>query len=223
MSLQDVDLRQFETADVTGAKDPQTPEWPLHVRVFKRVVDIHFALAALPMMGVMAVVLFALNPIFNPGPVFFRQERMGQGRVPFRIWKFRTMAPCTGVKRNHDDPLEEHRINRFGEVLRKTRLDELPNFINVLRGEMSLIGPRPDMVDHALTYSATIPRYNERFRVKPGITGLAQVRYGYADHERAVRRKAKNDFMYVERYTFRMDLHIIRRTIAVMATGFGAK
>jgi lipopolysaccharide/colanic/teichoic acid biosynthesis glycosyltransferase len=223
MSLQEFDLRPFETAQAAGSREDQVPEWPLRVRIYKRIVDIHFALAALPLMAVLAVVLFVVNPFLNPGPVFFRQDRMGQGGVPFRIWKFRTMAPCTKSVRGHDDPVEDHRINRLGEILRKSRLDELPNFINVLKGEMSLIGPRPDMVEHALAYSATIPRYQERFRVKPGITGLAQVRYGYADHERAVRRKAQNDYIYVERYTFGMDLHIIRRTIAVMATGFGAK
>ena len=180
-------------------KIPTSPNGPLHVRVVKRVVDIPFALAISPMIGVLAVALLVLNPIFNPGPVFFRHERMGQVRVPFRIWKIRTMAPCIGVKLNHDDPIEGDRINRFGEILPKTRLDEPPRFINVLRGEMSLIGPRSDMISQALTFSATIPRYHEQFRVKPGITGLAQVRYGYADRERTVRRQAKNDFMYVER------------------------
>jgi lipopolysaccharide/colanic/teichoic acid biosynthesis glycosyltransferase len=223
MSLQEVDLGRFETAESAAASVTQPPEWPLRVRMFKRIVDINFAIAALPIMALVAVALFFLNPIFNPGPVFFRQERMGQGGVPFRIWKFRTMAPCTKSRRGHDDPVEDHRIDRLGAILRKSRIDELPNFINVLRSEMSLIGPRPDMVEHALAYSATIPRYHERFRVKPGITGLAQVRFGYADHERAVRRKAQNDYIYVERYSFGMDLHIIRRTIAVMATGFGAK
>jgi len=223
MSLQEVDLRSFERAQVEHAKGSQVADWPLHVRIFKRIVDIQFSLVAAPIMAFVTVALLVLNPFFNPGPVFFRQDRMGQGGVPFRIWKFRTMAPCEQSRRGHDDALEEHRVNTFGAILRKSRLDELPNFINVLRGEMSLIGPRPDMVEHAMAYSATIPRYHERFRVKPGITGLAQVRYGYADHERAVRRKAQNDFIYVERYTMGLDLHIIRRTIAVMATGFGAK
>jgi lipopolysaccharide/colanic/teichoic acid biosynthesis glycosyltransferase len=223
MSLQEAGLRPFEGAKFADADARLAPKWPLRVRIFKRIVDIHFALVGLPLTAVVAVALFVLNPFFNPGPVFFRQDRMGQGGEAFRIWKFRTMAPCNVSKRDHDDPLEEHRINRLGAFLRKSRLDELPNFINVLRGEMSLIGPRPDMVEHALAYSVTIPHYRERFRVKPGITGLAQIRYGYADHERAVRRKAANDLIYVERYTFRMDLHIIRRTIAVMMTGFGAR
>jgi lipopolysaccharide/colanic/teichoic acid biosynthesis glycosyltransferase len=222
MSLQEAGLRPFEGAKFADADARLAPKWPLRVRIFKRIVDIHFALVGLPLTAVVAVALFVLNPFFNPGPVFFRQDRMGQGgslphlEVPHH-------GAVQRVEAGHDDPLEEHRINRLGAFLRKSRLDELPNFINVLRGEMSLIGPRPDMVEHALAYSATIPRYRERFRVKPGITGLAQIRYGYADHERAVRRKAANDYIYVERYTFRMDLHIIRRTIAVMATGFGAK
>lgn len=222
MSLQELDLRHFDAAG-SSYEQQETPPWPVRVRIVKRIVDIHFALVALPTLAVTMIALLVLNPFFNPGPLFFRQERMGQGGVPFRVWKFRTMAPCDTSKRGHDDPLEEHRISRLGAILRKTRIDELPNFINVLRGEMSLIGPRPDMVEHAIAYSATIPRYRERFRVKPGITGLAQIRYGYADHERAVRRKAQNDFIYIDRYSLGLDLHIILRTIAVMATGFGAK
>ncbi|MCU4653748.1 sugar transferase [Roseibacterium sp. SDUM158016] len=191
--------------------------------MFKRACDIYFGVVALPLVVILSFVLLILNPFFNPGPLFFRQERMGRGGVPFQIWKFRTMAPANGARRRHDEGVEEDRISRLGGVLRKSRLDELPNFINVLRGDMSVIGPRPDIVEHALAFSVSVPRYRDRFRVKPGITGLAQVRHGYADNASAVRRKARNDAIYIERGSIGMDLAIIARTVQVMLTGFGAR
>jgi lipopolysaccharide/colanic/teichoic acid biosynthesis glycosyltransferase len=119
MSLQELDLRPFEGSRVKNTSGRVDHSWPVHVRIFKRIVDIHFALVALPIMGVIALGLFVLNPFYNPGPVFFRQDRMGQGGVPFTIWKFRTMAPHDQTDRGHDDPLEEHRIKKLGGFLRK--------------------------------------------------------------------------------------------------------
>lgn len=224
MTVQQVEVAEVGPTAFAGRPGARaTPEWPLHFLVFKRVCDIHFAMAAMPMIAILWAVLLVLNPFLNPGPVFFRQERMGRDGVPFRIWKFRTMTGSDGSSRAHDEPLEEHRVTSLGAVLRRVRLDELPNFINVLRGEMSLIGPRPDVAEHARAFSGSIPFYDGRFRVRPGITGLAQVRHGYADHETAVRRKAVNDHIYVERAGIGLDLHIIRRTVAVMLTGFGAR
>jgi lipopolysaccharide/colanic/teichoic acid biosynthesis glycosyltransferase len=224
LSFQNLDLSDFSRAKARRRQADEDPlHWPRRFRVFKRACDIHFSIAAMPLLAVMSVVLLALNPFLNPGPLFFRQERMGQGGVPFRVWKFRTMAPCEHRVRSHDEGLEEERITRLGRVLRQSRLDELPNFINVLLGDMSMIGPRPDMVDHALAYSITVPRYRDRFRVRPGITGLAQVRHGYADSVGAVLRKARNDHIYIERANAMMDLKIIVRTVHVMLTGFGAR
>lgn len=224
MSFQNLDLSDFSRAKARRRPAQEGPlHWSRRFRVFKRACDIHFAIAALPLMAILSVVLLALNPFLNPGPLFFRQERMGQGGVPFRMWKFRTMTPDAACARAHDEGLEDERITRLGRVLRQSRLDELPNFINVLLGEMSMIGPRPDMVDHALAYSVTVPRYRDRFRVKPGITGLAQVRHGYVDTIGAVVRKARNDHIYIERADAMLDLKIIVRTVQVMLSGFGAR
>lgn len=200
------------------------PRWPQHFRVFKRTCDIYFGIVAAPLVVAIGLLLLLLNPFLNPGPLLFRQERMGRGGVPFVIWKFRTMVPDEeSSDRTHDEGVEVHRITRLGSVLRKYRIDELPNFFNVLKGDMSVIGPRPDMIDHALVYAGTIPRYRERFAVRPGITGLAQVRQGYADQEDAVRRKARNDWIYIERGSVSLDLRIMVWTVAVMVTGFGAR
>lgn len=107
--------------------------------------------------------------------------------------------------------------------MRKTRIDELPNFINVLRGEMSVIGPRPDAIEHAERYLEEIPHYNYRYLVKPGITGLAQIESGYAEGIKATAIKAHYDQVYVETSCGRLDVYIAWRTIRVMLTGFGAK
>lgn len=170
-----------------------------------------------------ALVLLIVNPFFNPGPLFFRQERMGMGGRRFSMWKFRTMLCAPSNVRAHDAPLEEDRITTLGRYLRKCRIDELPNIFNVLAGEMSLVGPRPDAYSHASEYLRSVPHYHYPMRVRPGITGLAQVRGGYADTERAIQRKARFDRFYVERSCGRMDLYIIWRTIYVMLTGFGAR
>lgn len=192
-------------------------------RVLKRVMDVWFALIALPIIGGLAVVLFCLNPFLNPGPIFFRQARMGRNGRPFMVTKFRTMIADPAGLRAHDAPLEKHRITPLGAVLRRFRIDELPNFLNVLAGDMSLIGPRPDAFDHARIYAATIPRYRLRYRAKPGITGLAQVRAGYADTKRAVYRKARYDSFYVCNPTIALELLIFLETFRVIRDGFGAK
>jgi len=190
----------------------------------KRTSDIAFSLLALPAIGILAIALLLLNPFFNPGPVFYRQARMGRHGTPFLMWKFRTMIPCSmGLVRAHHEPVEEDRITRLGRFLRKYRLDELPNVFNVLRGEMSVVGPRPDAFEHAVELIDTVPRYRDRFRVLPGITGIAQVRLGYADTTDIVRRKARYDAFYVRKARVQTDLHVLARTVGVMLTGFGAK
>lgn len=187
------------------------------------MVDVAIAITAAPVVALVAVVLLILNPAFNPGPLFFRQKRMGKDCRSFMVWKFRTMRMAEKPLRHVDDPLDSHRITRLGAVLRKTRLDELPNLINVLRGEMAVIGPRPDAWDHAVVHIRTIPHYAKRFAVLPGITGLAQVRAGYADDERSIRRKARLDSFYVKRRSWRLDASIVATTFVVMMTGFGGR
>lgn len=197
--------------------------WSPRFRVFKIGVDTLSALLALPLIAGVSVVLLVLNPFFNPGPLFYRQERMGLGGKRFRMWKFRTMVPCDTMVRGAHDPVEDDRITPLGRILRRLRIDELPNFVNVLRGEMSLVGPRPDAWEHASRYIDTVPYYHDRFRVRPGITGLAQIRSGYADNWRAVERKARLDRHYVRRSRGRLELYIILATMTVVLTGAGAK
>lgn len=189
----------------------------------KRVFDLVAVIALAPMIGVIALALLAANPVANRGPLFFTQTRMGRGCRPITVWKFRTMLPAPAVTRGHDDPVETDRITRLGGFLRRTRLDELPQFWNVFCGEMSLIGPRPDFYEHAKVFAATVPGYRARHAVRPGISGLAQVRMGYAEGAEQTRIKTRTDLAYIRSAGWRVEAYILRRTLKVMATGFGAR
>lgn len=193
----------------------------LKFRAFKFTLDKGLAIAVIPFIVCLSVVFFLINPFVNPGPVFFKQKRMGKNGQPFTMWKFRTMVPSDMEARDPNAPVETDRIKPFGRFLRKSRLDELPNFINVLRGEMSVVGPRPDAYNHADTFAGKVIGYHERHRVLPGITGLAQVEMGYAEGEFETALKAKYDNIYVARGCGRMDVYIIRRTFGVILHGLG--
>ena len=191
----------------------------------KRAFDIVFASVGLILIAPLALLLLIINPIANPGPLFFLQDRMGKDGQRFTMWKFRTMRVCTNglSARPALTALETDRITPFARMLRKFRIDELPNFINVLGGDMSVIGPRPDAWDHAIFFEKTVPYYKDRFDIKPGITGLAQVQGGYAECSDATRRKARFDRHYIRRQSWKMELFIFWRTLVVVTTGFGAK
>ena len=194
---------------------------PVYLRL-KRLFDLLGCGVLLIPLALAALALLALNPWLNRGPLFFVQERMGQHGRPFRAWKLRTMAEASRIERGAFDPLDSHRITPLGHILRRTRLDELPQVVNVLRGEMSLIGPRPDYLPHALVYADTVPGYRERHAVKPGISGLAQTEVGYVDGPEGVRAKVAADLHYVRHAGLRLDLWIAWRTLAVVLGRQGA-
>ena len=186
----------------------------------KDIADFLGAIALLLPISVLALVLLALNPLLNPGPLLFRQRRMGQHGVTFTVLKFRTMAHAP-PRRGPNDPVELGRIGRLGRFLRRTGLDELPQAFNILRGEMSLIGPRPDCAHHARVFLDAIPEYRHRLTIKPGISGYAQVRLGYAVGLEATRAKARADFEYIRRAGIGMDLWIAWRTMLTVMTARG--
>jgi exopolysaccharide biosynthesis polyprenyl glycosylphosphotransferase len=188
--------------------------------VVKRAVDLTVAvvglLVSLPMFAVIAVAV----KLDSPGPVFFRQERVGRGGKIFRIVKFRTMrtdAEAAGPQLAFDgDP----RITKVGKFLRKTRLDEFPQFYNVLVGDMSLVGPRPERKYFIDQITARAPEYLHLLKVKPGITSLGQVRFGYAENVEQMIERMRYDLLYIENISFALDFKILLLTIA---TVLGAK
>ena len=217
-----------------------------------RALDVSFALFALLSLIPIFLVIAILVRATSQGPVFYRQTRVGRERRtderraepegpqprgrrrrerrhlgahghPFRIVKFRTMiadAEATGPTWSAaGDP----RITRVGRLLRATRFDETPQFWNVLRGEMSILGPRPERPFFVDQFVEQIPRYRERLRVRPGITGQAQVTLAYDSSIDDVQRKLEQDLVWIETRSVRGDLLILLRTIAVVLTGRGAR
>lgn len=191
-------------------------------RATKRSFDIFMSILLLPLLAVLAVLILILNPFYNKGSLFFVQPRMGRDCKPFQAIKFRTMRAVPKVERGADSPLEHDRITTLGRFMRKSRIDELPQIINVLRGQMSLIGPRPDYFDHAVEYLEKIPGYRERHAVRPGISGLAQTELGYIEGMDATRRKVKADLYYISHMSFALEMWIFWRTLSVVARRGGA-
>jgi exopolysaccharide biosynthesis polyprenyl glycosylphosphotransferase len=195
---------------------------PLWERRFKRLLDITAALAIILLGLPFWLVLALIIKLDSRGPIFYRQARVGRDGRVFTIIKFRTMVQnaeqLTGPKwAEKDDP----RITSAGRFMRKWRLDEFPQFINVLRGEMSLVGPRPERPYFVEKLKKEVPFYMRRLKVQPGITGWAQVKGSYDNTIEDVKQKLQYDFFYVENMSLAMDFKILLNTIYVMLAGKG--
>ena len=187
----------------------------------KRILESGAVLIAAPLLLPVAGVIAIMIRLDSKGPVIFRQVRMGYRGKTFTMLKFRTMRDVPeGPKFTQAlDP----RVTRVGRMLRRYRLDELPQMVNILRGEMSLIGPRPESVELSEWYDREIPHYSYRHIVRPGITGWAQVQQGFAAEVEDVTDKLHYDFYYIKHFTPWLDLLIVLKTIHVMATGRGSR
>ena len=191
----------------------------------KGLIDFLFALAVLPLvLPLMAAVAVAIR-IDSAGPVLFRQTRIGHAGKRITVYKFRTMRPVeldderlAAMTGDDDD-----RITPVGRVLRKLRVDELPQIINILKWEMSWIGPRPEAEVLSVWYTSEIPFYRYRHVVKPGISGWAQVNQGHVAEVEEVHRKLQYDFYYIKYFSPWLDVLIVFRTIKTMLTGFGSR
>ena len=194
------------------------------MRVQKRVFDIFFSilglLCALPLFPLIAL----LVKLDSPGPVYFRQTRVGAGEKEFQVLKFRTMREDaergTGaVWAQQNDP----RVTRLGNLLRKTRLDEIPQLLNVLKGDMSFVGPRPERPEFVKKLQEIIPYYSKRHFVKPGVTGWAQVKYHYGASVEDSLEKLRYDLYYIKNYTLLLDFQILLETIKVVLFSRGSR
>jgi sugar transferase (PEP-CTERM system associated) len=191
--------------------------------VLKRALDIVASLAVLVLtLPTLALAALAIR-LANDGPVFYRQERVGRGGQLFQICKFRTMRTDAET---HSGPqwatLADPRVTRIGGFLRRMRIDELPQIINVLKGEMSFVGPRPERPEFVRNLAVEIPFYAERHRARPGITGWAQINYPYGASIQDAREKLAYDLYYIKNFSFLFDLLIILSTAkAVFFNGGG--
>jgi exopolysaccharide biosynthesis polyprenyl glycosylphosphotransferase len=190
----------------------------------KRTFDIFVAIALLVLTLPITVLTAILIAVESRGQVIYRQERVGRGGVPFTLLKFRSMA----VDAEKDGKaswasVNDARVTQVGRLIRRARIDELPQLINVLRGEMSFVGPRPERPEFVAMLTQQIPFYAVRHSVKPGITGWAQVRYSYgATVEQAV-KKLEYDLYYVKNHTLLLDLIILVETVRVVMLAEGAR
>ncbi|MEH6836293.1 MULTISPECIES: sugar transferase [Falsihalocynthiibacter] len=207
------------------ATSKQIPAFIGGTRIFwvaKHVFDIILSILLLPALLISAVCLIVLNPFWNPGPLIYKQKRMGKNCNPFIAYKFRSMRPISKLERGLEDPIEHDRITIAGRFLRKSRIDELPQLINVLIGDMSLIGPRPDYYEHAQEFCMTVPNYRSRYSVRPGISGLAQVRLGYIEGTAGTYAKTAVDLEYLKNASIRQDTALFFETIRCVALRAGA-
>lgn len=183
----------------------------------KRLLDVTVALVGLALFAPLVLPLALVIKVDSPGPVFYLQSRLGQGGRVFRMWKLRTM--CDGAERasgpmwaaDHDT-----RVTRLGKLLRKTRLDEAPQLVNVLRGQMSIVGPRPERPEMVEMLAQGIPYYRARLAVKPGLTGWAQVRFRYGSSVGDALRKLQYDLYYIRHQSLALDVTIMVRTLGTV-------
>jgi exopolysaccharide biosynthesis polyprenyl glycosylphosphotransferase len=171
-------------------------------------------LAAAPLLVVIAVAI----KLDSRGPLLFRHDRLGLAGRRFRLLKFRTMHPVAGPTSEWVDDNQE-RITRVGKWLRRFRLDELPQFVNILRGDMNLVGPRPHPVSNGALFGDSIPCYALRSTARPGVTGWAQVRYGYANGLDEEAEKVQYDLYYLKHQSLRLDLLILLATVGIVVFG----
>lgn len=189
----------------------------------KRFIDLFLVLFTLPVTSILMFLIAIAIKFDTGGKVLFRQARIGQSNREFIIYKFRTMtqnAELDGARLATD---KDSRITRLGKILRKSRLDELPQLWNVVKGDMSLIGPRPEQRYFVEQFEQSIPFYTYRHVVKPGLSGWAQVMQGYTSDEESTKTKIQYDFYYIKNFSFWLDMLIFIKTIRVIFTGWGAK
>ncbi|MBV8159826.1 MAG: sugar transferase [Acidimicrobiia bacterium] len=186
----------------------------------KRLADVAFGLVGLVPLGVVVLFVLVGDVLANRGPVFYRQERVGKNGSTFRILKFRTMRPDGSTLANEWTTEDDPRITPFGHVMRRTHLDEIPQVVNVLRGDLSIVGPRPEQPRYVQELAGKIPFYDLRHRIRPGLTGWAQVKYGYAGTEGDALQKLQYEFFYMRHQSLALDARVLGRTVrAVVGRG----
>lgn len=228
------------------ASGADSQPFPSRRRILKRLIDITGAIILLIVaIPIMAIAWLAIR-LTSPGPVLFLQTRVGLNKRqtsvtcgtssasrtcrrsvfsygrPFTIYKLRTMYHVPHGETPRQATKDDHRVTPVGRFLRRTRIDELPQLINVIKGDMSLVGPRPECIEYMQGLTEQLPAYAQRLFLKPGLTGIAQIEGGYANSKESYQRKLELDLIYLRHCCIRNDLKILLRTAKVVLTGFGA-
>lgn len=212
-----------QTSDVMGMPlmDVHSGLLPSWQQNSKRLLDLFISVTAAILLSPLLLYTAIRTALSSPGPVLYRQERIGYKGKPFTIWKFRSMVQDAEKNGPMLSTEEDERITRWGKVMRKWRLDELPQLWNIIRGEMSLVGPRPERRFYVDQIVARHPEYKYLFKVKPGLTSWGMVTFGYASTVEEMIRRMTFDLMYVENASLLLDLRIMILTIATILKGKG--
>lgn len=190
--------------------------------IIKRLVDLLLFFIFIPFLMPVFLITTILIKFDSSGPILFIQERVGYRGELFRVYKFRSMH-VNIIGDSYTEENDDPRITRIGKIIRKYRIDELPQLLNVLKGEMSFIGPRPESKELAEWYEDMIPFFSYRHVVRPGISGWAQVNQGYTADLKGAEKKLQYDFYYIKHFSIWLDVLIFFKTIRTVITGFGAR
>ena len=218
------DLQQRIAVDVASPPAGETLRWQpgpdpaLFYRCWSLAINLFFGVLGLLLLLLLLPLLVVCIRLDSPGPIFYTQERLGLRGRRFAIYKFRSMrVDAEADGRPGWTARDDARVTRVGHVLRTTHLDELPQVFNILQGDMALIGPRPEREVFAANLERTEPLYRQRLRVKPGLTGWAQVRYGYGEHSGEL-QKLQYDLYYIQERSVRLDIVILLKTVLEVLT-----
>ncbi len=215
LDLDTVDMRAVSRAAAVISGDD--------ISQFKRALDVVLSLGLIVTLTPLLVLTALAIKLDSCGPVLYRQRRVGKDGKIFEVFKFRSMRTDAEKDGPQYARINDDRITRIGRFIRKTRIDEIPQAINVLRGEMSFVGPRPERPEFVVELERAIPHYRSRQLVKPGITGWAQVKYEYAATVEGASEKLRYDLYYIRNFSPLLDIIIIVMTIRVALFGIGSR
>jgi len=192
------------------------PEISMKIRLLKRGFDVVFSLATIALGAPVFILLYFITKFTSEGPALYKQQRIGLNGKPFYIYKFRSMYVDAEKNGPQLSSANDTRVTKWGRVIRQTRLDELPQFWNVLKGEMSVVGPRPERQHYIEKILAKTPGYKKLFNIKPGLTSMGQVHYGYAENVDQMCHRMRYDLLYLQNFNLNSDISIIFKTVKVM-------